>query len=111
MRHHVIISSISAVHFVIKPEQIQQVMKKRRWEPLLVIDIAVPRDVDPAVNEIEGVYLYDIDALQAIADESRRERERQLAVCEEIIAHQLEKFGFGADPTFPGRAQRSASQA
>lgn len=107
----VIISSTSAPHFVIKPEQIQQVMKKRRWEPLLVIDIAVPRDVDPAVNDIEGVYLYDIDALQAIADESRRERERQLAVCEEIIAQQLEKFGFGADPPFPRRAQSSASQA
>ncbi|HEY1081658.1 MAG TPA: glutamyl-tRNA reductase, partial [Prosthecobacter sp.] len=58
----VIISSTSAPHFVIKPELVQQVMRKRRWNPLLIIDIAVPRDVDPAVNEIEGVYLYDIDA-------------------------------------------------
>jgi glutamyl-tRNA reductase len=90
----VIISSTSAPHFVIRPEQIQHVMKKRRWEPLLIIDIAVPRDVDPAVNEIEGVYLYDIDALQAIADEGRREREKQLAVCERIIEEQLEKYGF-----------------
>jgi glutamyl-tRNA reductase len=46
------------------------------------------------VNEIEGVYLYDIDALQTIADEGRRERERQLAACERIIEEQLEKFGF-----------------
>jgi glutamyl-tRNA reductase len=89
----VIISSTSAPHFVIHPEQIQQVMRKRRWEPLLIIDIAVPRDVDPRVNEIEGVYLYDIDALQAIADEGRRERERQLAACEKIIEDQLDKFG------------------
>lgn len=90
----VIISSTSAPHFVIKPELIDQAMRKRRWEPLLIIDIAVPRDVDPAVNEIEGVYLYDIDALQAIADDGRRERERQLGVCERIIEEHLEKFGF-----------------
>ena len=90
----VIISSTSAPHFVIRPDQIQQVMKKRRWEPLLIIDIAVPRDVDPLVNGIEGVYLYDIDALQAIADEGRREREKQLFVCEQIIEEQLNKYGF-----------------
>lgn len=90
----VIISSTSAPHFVIKPDMVEQVMRRRRWEPLLIIDIAVPRDVDPAVNEIEGVYLYDIDALQAIADEGRRERERQLALCEGIIEQQLQKFGF-----------------
>jgi glutamyl-tRNA reductase len=94
----VIISSTSAPHFVIKPEQIDQVMRKRRWEPLLIIDIAVPRDVDPAVNNIEGVYLYDIDALQAIADEGRRERLRQLASCERIIEEQLEKYGFLKPP-------------
>ncbi|MBE7494539.1 MAG: glutamyl-tRNA reductase [Verrucomicrobiaceae bacterium] len=90
----VIISSTSAPHFVIKKDQIEQVMRRRRWQPLLIIDIAVPRDVDPAVNDIEGVYLYDIDALQAIADEGRRERERQLALCEQIIEEQLAKFGF-----------------
>lgn len=90
----VIISSTSAPHFVIRKEHVEQVMRRRRWEPLLIIDIAVPRDVEPAVNNIEGVYLYDIDALQAIADEGRRERERQLALCEKIIEEQLLKFGF-----------------
>lgn len=90
----VIISSTSAPHFVIKLEHVREVMRRRRWEPLLIIDIAVPRDVDPRVNDIEGVYLYDIDALQAIADEGRREREKQLALCEKIIEEQLAKFGF-----------------
>ncbi len=94
----VIISSTSAPHFVIKPELIEQVMRKRRWDPLLIIDIAVPRDVDPAVNGIEGVYLYDIDALQAIADDGRRERERQLSTCEHIIGHHLEKYGYLSPP-------------
>lgn len=90
----VLISSTSAPHFVIKTAAIEAVMKERRWRPLLVIDIAVPRDVEPTVNEVEGVYLYDIDALQAIADEGRRERERQLSLCEQIIEEHLEKFGF-----------------
>jgi glutamyl-tRNA reductase len=90
----IIISSTSAPHFVIKPDMITQVMRKRRGHPLFIIDIAVPRDVDPAVNEIEDVYLYDIDALQQIADESRREREKQLALCERLIEEQIEKFGY-----------------
>ncbi|MBX7209958.1 MAG: glutamyl-tRNA reductase [Verrucomicrobiaceae bacterium] len=102
----VIISSTSAPHFIIKPDLVHHVMRKRRWEPLLVIDIAVPRDVDPAVNDIEGVYLYDIDALQAIADDSRRERERQLALCEQIIEEQLEKFGFPKSPADALHARR-----
>jgi glutamyl-tRNA reductase len=89
----VIISSTSAPHFILQPEQMRQVMRKRRWSPLLLIDIAVPRDIDPTVNEIEGIYLYDIDHLQAIADEGRRERERHLSQCEEIIQQQLTKHG------------------
>lgn len=90
----IIISSTSAPHFVIKPELIGPVMRKRHGRPLYVIDIAVPRDVDPAVNDIEEVYLYDLDALQVIADEGRRERERALVQCEEIIEHHLQKFGY-----------------
>ena len=104
----VIISSTSAPHFVIRPEMVEQVMRQRRWEPLFIIDIAVPRDVDPRVNEIEGVFLYDIDALQAIADEGRRERERQLATCEQIIEDQLVKFGFS---TPPQKASKSSTEA
>ncbi len=101
----VIISSTSAPHFVIKPELVAEVMRKRRWEPLFIIDIAVPRDVDPRVNEIEGVYLYDIDALQSIADEGRRERERQLAECERIIEEQLAKFGHRRHPATVGSGE------
>jgi glutamyl-tRNA reductase len=103
----VIISSTSAPHFIIKPELLDRVMRQRRWEPMLVIDIAVPRDVDPEVNKIEGVYLYDIDALQAIADDGRRERQRALAACEQIIEEQLAKFGFTPNlppPTTGGTA-------
>lgn len=90
----IIISSTSAPHFVVKPELVGPVMRKRHGRPLYVIDIAVPRDVDPRVNDIEEVYLYDLDALQIIADEGRRERERALLTCEQIIEQQLQKFGY-----------------
>ena len=72
---------------------IEKVMRGRRGHPLFLIDIAVPRDIDPSVNDIEDVYVYDIDALSAIAEEGRRERMRQLTLCNRIIDEQLEKFG------------------
>lgn len=89
----IIISSTSAPHFIIERHMVERVMKTRRGHPLFLIDIAVPRDIDPAVNDIEDAYLYDIDALSAIAEDGRRERERQLALCEKIIEEQMEKFG------------------
>lgn len=90
----IIISSTSAPHFVVKPELIGPVMHKRHGRPLFVIDIAVPRDVDPAIDAFDDVYLYDLDALQSTADEGRRERERALVQCEAIIEQQLHKFGY-----------------
>ena len=103
----IIISSTSAPHFVVTPELIEPVMKKRYGRPLFIIDIAVPRDVDPRVNDIEEVYLYDVDALQSIADEGRRERERALTKCEEIIEEQLRKFGYH-DDTAPSPVEVSS---
>ena len=60
--------------------------------PLFIIDIAVPRDVDPAVNEIEGVYLYDIDALRSVAEQSLAVRRQQIASAEAIIAEHVADF-------------------
>ena len=57
-------------------------MKLRRNRPLLLIDIAVPRDIDPAVNFLENVYLYNIDDLQAIADDYLRQRKEEIARCD-----------------------------
>ena len=80
-------------NFVIVPEMVEKVMAKRRGHSLFLIDIAVPRDIDPRVNDIDDAFLYDIDALSAIAEDGRRERERQLAVCERLIEEQMDKFG------------------
>ena len=85
----VIISSTAAPHAVIHHDQIAGAMRRRRGRPLFLIDIAVPRDIEPSINEIEGVYLYDIDALELIASETRSRREQEIARCREIIATQV----------------------
>ena len=58
---------------------------------MFMIDIAVPRDIEPGVNEIEGVYLYDIDSIQAIAESGRKRRERQIEQCHAIIDRVLDE--------------------
>jgi glutamyl-tRNA reductase len=94
----IVIASTAAPHAVVHAEVVAQSMRKRQGRPLFFIDIAVPRDVEPAVNEIDGAYLYDIDALQAIAQQSRRDREAQILECRRMIEAQRAKLGYGTAP-------------
>ena len=87
----VLISSTSAPHFVVKPRDIEAVRRKRKFRPLIMVDIAVPSDIDPEVGEIEEVYLYDIDTLQGMASRARTRRLEQLKICEGIIDEELTK--------------------
>lgn len=87
----VLISSTGAPHFVVKPQHVEAVRRKRKYRPFIMVDIAVPRDIDPAVGEIEEVYLYDIDTLQNKADDAREKRVKQLETCEGIIDEELNK--------------------
>jgi glutamyl-tRNA reductase len=68
-------------------------LRERVDRPLFIIDIAVPRDVDPNINELDGVYLYDIDSLQSVAEQSLALRRQQIAAAEAIIAQNVEDFG------------------
>ena len=73
-----------------------------------LIDIAVPRDINPAIGKIDNVYLYDIDALHDIASNARRRREKQIALCEEVITEEAREFLAKTfqDPFFaPSRSQ------
>jgi glutamyl-tRNA reductase len=81
----IVISSTSAPHYVLDRTRLEPLMKLRKNRPLLLIDIAVPRDIEPAVNFLENVYLYNIDDLQAIADDYLRQRKHEVARCEAII--------------------------
>ena len=81
----IVISSTSAPHHILDRPKLEPVMQLRGNEPLLLIDIAVPRDIDPEVNYLDNVYLYNVDDLQAIADDSLKQRREELAKCEAII--------------------------
>ncbi len=88
----ILITSTAATEPVVTAAQLARLMRPRADRPLFVIDIAVPRDVEPFANEIEGVYLYDIDSLQEIARQAMASRERELAACERIIDRHVEEF-------------------
>src|SRR6185437_1806072 len=79
------ISSTSAPHHILDRARLEPLMKLRKNRPLLLIDIAVPRDIAPEVNFLENVYLYNIDDLQAIADDYLKQRKEEIARCEAII--------------------------
>ncbi len=87
----VVIGSTGAPHTIVHKAEVERVRRKRKYRPLFFIDIAVPRDIDPAVAEIEEVYLYDIDTLEQIASEARVKRARQIELCEAMIRDELQK--------------------
>jgi len=88
-RIDIAISSTAAPHHILDRATLEPLMMRRRHRPLLLIDIAVPRDIDPAVNTLENIYLYNVDDLQAIAAEYLKLRHEELAHCEKIIAEKV----------------------
>lgn len=87
----IVISSTGADGYVVKKETIEAINKRRGHRPLFMIDIAVPRDLDPAINELENVFLYDIDDLEGIVQANLEERAREAEkigamIDEEIVA-------------------------
>lgn len=88
----VIISSTGAKELVLTHGMIQHVIQKRKSRPLFMIDIAVPRDIDPAISELPGVFLYDIDDLQLIVDHNLEERRKEAVKIEEMITLELAAF-------------------
>src|SRR5690349_8093670 len=85
-RADIVISSTGAPHFIIGKPLAEQIMHRRKYKPMFLIDIAVPRDIDPTVNEIDNAFLYDIDDLQQVIDSNLKERMREALRAEEIIA-------------------------
>jgi glutamyl-tRNA reductase len=91
-RADILISCSGAPHYIIEPDVIGRVAKARSSHPILLIDIAVPRDIDPAVKGIEGAVLYDIDDLNSVVKENRREREREAEKAKAIIEAEVRGF-------------------
>jgi glutamyl-tRNA reductase len=88
----ILIGSTAAPHPVVTVEKLAPLMRHRPDRPLFCIDLAVPRDFEAAVNDLEGVYLYDIDSLQQIADESMAVRKQEVVVCERLIDRHVTDF-------------------
>jgi glutamyl-tRNA reductase len=88
----ILICSTAAPHFVVTPEKLAPVLRQRAGRPLYIIDLAVPRDVDPRVGTLDSVHLHDIDSLQNLARKSTRCREGELARCEEIVDRHTKDF-------------------
>ena len=89
----ILITSTSAPGIVVSQERLSAYMAGRQDRPLFVIDIAVPRNVEPAANDLDGVYLYDIDSLESIARQALESRRREIDACEKIIRGHVLDFG------------------
>jgi glutamyl-tRNA reductase len=88
----IVISSTGAPHPIFRREHGQAFLHRRRNRPMFFIDIAVPRDVDPAMGQLEGIFVYDIDDLQAVAAAHLAERSREASDAETLIAGEVERF-------------------
>ncbi|MEJ2096815.1 MAG: glutamyl-tRNA reductase [Deltaproteobacteria bacterium] len=88
----IIISSTGSSGYVIRPKQVKQIMHSRKNRPLFFIDIAVPRDIDPAINRLNNVYVYDIDDLQGVIEENIEDRKKEAVKGERLIDEAVIRF-------------------
>ena len=88
----IVITSTAAPTFIIYKDVVEKAIHTRKNKPIFFIDIAVPRDIAPEVNELENIYLYDIDDLQGVVTANIKEREKEAEAAVEIIQGEVEKF-------------------
>jgi glutamyl-tRNA reductase len=81
----VVLSSTGATEPILRPRLVKDAMKARRWRPLVIVDIAVPRDADPAIGRFDGVYLFDIDDLERVVAENLKERQKEAEAAMSIV--------------------------
>lgn len=91
-RTDIVISSTAAPTHVVRRDMVQPLLRRRRGRPLFLIDIAVPRDIEPSVAELDNVFLYDIDDLQNVVSDMARERSSEVYRVEALIDEEVEKF-------------------
>ena len=85
----IVVSSTSAPHYIVKREQMRKAMELREGRPVFVIDIAVPRDVEPEIGLLDGVTLYNIDDLRSVVDKHLQERQREAVQAERIVEEEV----------------------
>jgi glutamyl-tRNA reductase len=87
-----LLCSTASPHPVVSAERVREAVARRRDRPLCILDIATPRDVDPAVAMLDNVFLYDLDDLQAVVSANLARRHRELPAAEAVIGEEVEKF-------------------
>jgi glutamyl-tRNA reductase len=88
----IIISSTGAPHFIFRKEHGERFMRQRKNRPMFLIDIAVPRDIDPALNDVDGIFVYDIDDLQQVVASHLSDRGAEARKAEAIVAEEVIRF-------------------
>lgn len=109
-RADIVIASTAAPAYILGPAQFQAALKNRSQAPMFAIDIAVPRNIDPAVKKLDNVYLYDVDDLQQVADANMEARRQEIDRCMQIVDTGVEHFwawmqGLVAEPTIVSMAE------
>jgi len=88
----IVLCSTAAPHAVVTWDRVAPAVARRRGRPLCILDLAVPRDVEPAVAQLENVFLYDLDDLQAVAAQAAAGRRRDIPAAEHIVSEEVERF-------------------
>ena len=109
----IVISSTAATDYVISSGDLRHAMRERRGRPLFLIDIAVPRDIDPAARDLDNVFLFDIDDLEQVIAANRQERESEIDRVQDIIDDEMKQFlhwfnALGTGPLIRDLRQRAA---
>ncbi len=92
VRSDIVVTSTSSPSYVLTADTMPGVMRARRHRPLFLVDIAVPRDIDPRAGTVDGVFLYDVDDLREVAEENRRARLEHVQAAEHIVAREVQDF-------------------
>jgi glutamyl-tRNA reductase len=88
----ILITSSGAPHYILHKDEMQRVISARRNKPMFLIDIAVPRNIEPTVNDLDNVFLYDIDDLQEVVNSNLRERAKEADHAETMVAEEVERM-------------------
>jgi glutamyl-tRNA reductase len=88
----IVVASTGAPHHLITAAQVERVLSAGKTRSLFLIDLSVPRNIDPQVAKIDGAYLYNIDDLEVVADTNRELRHKKAAAAEEIVAREVDAF-------------------
>jgi len=92
VRADIALVSTGSDSFTLKKADVERTIKRRKYRPLFIIDISVPRNVDPSVNELENVFVYDVDDLQSVINANIRQRQQEAEIAEDIVVEEVSNY-------------------